>query len=206
MPAKVPSPVLELMRRLAPHLPAPVRPLLANAERLGPVVARVLAAAGPEAAAMARTTIATTTLSGSPANNVIASTAKAGLNIRIQVGDTLDGVLDHIRRAVADDSITIRVVDAGEPSPISPMGAAFGLVEESIRAVFPDAVPTPYVLMGATDSRHFTAISENVYRFAPFRMSRQQRESIHSFDERIGVDDLVDGAAWYQHLLERLPR
>ena len=30
-------------------------------------------------------------------------------------------------------------------------------------------------------------------------------QSIHSFDEHIGVADLVDGARWYQLLIERLP-
>ena len=206
MPARLPSPTLELMRRLAPHMPFALRPVLASVERFQPIAARVLVAAGAEAAALARTTIATTTLSGSPANNVIASTAKAGLNVRIQVGDTLAGVVEHIRSAIKDDSIRIDVVDAGEPSPISPMGDAFELIEASIREVYPDAVPTPYALMGATDSRHFTAITDNVYRFAPFRMSKAQREAIHSYDERIGVDDLIDGAGWYQHLIERLPR
>lgn len=201
-----PAPTLELLRRLAPHLPAPLRPLVHGITLNAGAVGRLLSLAGPEAAAMARTTVATTTLSGSPANNVIASTAKAGLNVRIMVGDTVAGVVEHIRRAIDDDSITVTVVDAGEPSPISPTGEAFELVEASIRAVFPDAVPTPYVLMGATDSRHFTRISPNVYRFAPFRMSKSQREAIHSFDERIGVEDLLDGANWYQHLIERLPQ
>jgi carboxypeptidase PM20D1 len=86
------------------------------------------------------------------------------------------------------------------------MGEAFELLESCIRQLFPDAVPTPYVMMAATDSRHFTEISEHVYRFAPFRMTKAQRQSIHSFDEHIGVDDLVAGAAWYRLLIERLPR
>jgi carboxypeptidase PM20D1 len=71
--------------------------------------------------------------------------------------------------------------------------------------VFADAVPTPYVMMAATDSRHFTAICERVYRFAPFRMTKAQRESIHSYDEHLGVSALVDGVRWYRTLLERLP-
>jgi carboxypeptidase PM20D1 len=62
------------------------------------------------------------------------------------------------------------------------------------------------VMMAATDSRHFTAISEHVYRFAPFRMTKAQRQAIHSYDEHIGVADLVDGARWYARLIERLPR
>jgi carboxypeptidase PM20D1 len=155
---------------------------------------------------MTRTTVAATTLSGSPALNVIASTAKAGLNIRVMVGDTVAGVVEHIRKAVADDSIRIDVVEAGEPCPISPMDEPFELLEECIGEVFPEAVATPYVMMAATDSRHFTAISEHVYRFAPFRMTKAQRQAIHSYDEHIGVTDLLDGTRWYQLLIERLPR
>ena len=205
-PASAPAPTLELLRRMAPHAPAPLRPLMARADRMGPVVTRLLVAAGPEPAAMTRTTVATTTLSGSPALNVVASTARAGLNIRVMVGDSVAGVIEHVRKVVSDDSIRIDVVEAGEPSPVSPMGEAFELLEACIRQLFPDAVPTPYVMMAATDSRHFTEISDHVYRFAPFRMTKAQRQSIHSYDEHIGVDDLVAGAAWYRLLIERLPR
>ena len=205
-PASAPAPTLELMRRLAPHVPLPLRPLLSRADSLAPLVTRALLAAGPEAAAMTRTTVAATTLSGSPALNVIASTARAGLNVRVMVGDTVAGVVEHIRDAVKDDSIRIEVVEAGEPSPVSPMDEAFELLEACIGEVFPDAVATPYVMMAATDSRHFTAISEHVYRFAPFRMTKAQREAIHSYDEHIGVADLLDGVRWYERLIERLPR
>ena len=73
MSAAVPEPTVELLRRLAPHAPLVLRPVLANAGRLGPVLARALIAAGPETAAMTRTTFAVTTLSGSPALNVVAA-------------------------------------------------------------------------------------------------------------------------------------
>lgn len=205
-PASAPAPTLELLRRLAPYLPLPVRPIAKNAERITPLVTKALLAAGPEAAAMTRTTVAATTLSGSPALNVIASSARAGLNIRIMVGDTVAGVLEHLRRAIKDDDIRIEVVEQGEPSPISPMDEAFELLETTIRDVFPDAVPTPYVMMAATDSRHFTQISDRVYRFAPFRMTKAQREAIHSYDEHLGIADLINGVAWYRALIERLPR
>jgi carboxypeptidase PM20D1 len=60
--------------------------------------------------------------------------------------------------------------------------------------------------MAATDSRFFTAICDRVYRFAPFRMTKAQRESIHSYDERLGIDDFLDGVRWYQRLIETIPR
>ena len=100
----------------------------------------------------------------------------------------------------------IDVVEANEPSPVSPVDDdAFRLLEATIAEVFPDAVPAPYVMMAATDSRFFTAICDRVYRYAPFRMTKAQRESIHSYDEHIGVDDFVAGVGWYQRLIERIP-
>nr|WP_207619857.1 M20/M25/M40 family metallo-hydrolase [Nocardioides sp. IC4_145] len=205
MPASTPEPTIELFRRLAPHAPLPLRALMANAGRLGPVLTRALIAAGPEPAAMTRTTFAVTTLSGSPALNVVAATAKAGVNIRIMVGDTVAGVLEHVRKVVADDEVHIDVVEQDEPSPVSPRDEAFGLIETTIAELFPDAVPSPYVMMAATDSRFFTRICDRVYRFAPFRMTKAQRESIHSYDEHLGVDAFLDGVRWYRRLIERLP-
>ncbi|WP_341925579.1 M20/M25/M40 family metallo-hydrolase [Nocardioides psychrotolerans] len=206
MAPRTPSPTVELFRRMAPHGPLPLRPVFANAARLKPLLTRALLAAGPEPGAMTRTTFAVTTLSGSPALNVIAATAKAGVNIRIMVGDTVNDVLDHVRSVVADDQVHIDVVERNEPSPVSPMDDAFELLEATIGEVFPDAVPSPYVMMAATDSRFFTEICERVYRFAPFRMTKAQREAIHSFDEHLGVEAFLDGVRWYELLIERLPR
>jgi carboxypeptidase PM20D1 len=206
MSASVPDPTIELMRRMAPHAPLALRPLMANAARLRPVLTRALIAAGPEPAAMTRTTFAVTTLSGSPALNVIASTARAGLNIRIMVGDTVASVLEHVRRTIADDEVQIEIVEENEPSPVSPIDDdAFRLIESTIAEVFPDAIPAPYVMMAATDSRFFTTISSRVYRFAPFRMTKAQREAIHSYDEHLGIDAFVDGVRWYQRLIEGIP-
>jgi carboxypeptidase PM20D1 len=206
MPASLPEPTVELLRRMAPHASIALRPLMANAARLRPVLTKALVVAGPESAAMTRTTFAVTTLSGSPALNVIASTARAGVNIRIMVGDTVAEVLAHVRKTVSDDQVEIDVIERNEPSPVSPIDDdAFRLIESTISEVFPDAVPAPYVMMAATDSRFFTTICDRVYRFAPFRMTKAQRESIHSYDEHLGVDAYVDGVHWYQRLIERIP-
>jgi carboxypeptidase PM20D1 len=205
MAASVPDPTIELFRRMGAHAPIALRPLMQNAGRAKRLLTRALIAAGPEPAAMTRTTFAITTLSGAPALNVIAATATAGVNIRIMVGDTVAGVLEHVRKTVNDDQVQIDVVEQNEPSPISPMDDAFELLEATITEIFPDAVPSPYVMMAATDSRFFTTICPRVYRFAPFRMTKAQRESIHSYDEHLGVQAFLDGVRWYRRLIEGLP-
>ena len=206
MAARLPEPTVELMVRLAPHAPRPLRPLMANARTLRPALTRVLVAAGPEPAAMTRTTFAATTLSGSPALNVIASSARAGINVRVMIGDTVADAVAHVRKAVKDKQVQIEVVEESEASPVSPVDdEAFRLIESTVAELFPDAVAAPYVMMAATDSRHFTRLCPRVYRFAPFRMSKAQRQAIHSYDEHLGVDAFLLGIDWYQRLIERLP-
>jgi carboxypeptidase PM20D1 len=203
--ARLPEPTLRMFEQLAPHAPAAMALLFRHARRLRPALARALIATGAEAAALARTTMSVTTLQGSPAHNVIASRASAGINVRIMVGDSVDSVVAHIRRAVGDDSIRLEVLDANEPSPVSPGdGPAYELLARTIEAVFPDAVVTPYVMMAATDARFFTGLCPRVYRFAPFRMTKAQRESIHSYDEHLGVEDFLAGVEWYRRLIGAL--
>ncbi|MBU2074717.1 MAG: M20/M25/M40 family metallo-hydrolase, partial [Actinobacteria bacterium] len=56
MSPALPAPTVELFRRLGPHLPLPLRPVVAAAARVPAVLTRTLLAAGPETAAMVRTT------------------------------------------------------------------------------------------------------------------------------------------------------
>lgn len=205
MAAHLPKPTMELFARVAPRAGLPLRAVLTRAHSLTPALLRVLPRLGPEAAALVRTTFAVTTLHGSEAHNVLADTARAGVNARIMPGDTVASATEFVRRTVGR-GVEVHVVDASEPSPVSPTDDAFELVEGVIGEVFPDAIATPYVVMGATDARFFTAICDRVYRFTPFRMSRDQRLAIHGADEHLMIADLLDGVRWYELLLRRLPR
>ena len=204
MPVQLPAPTVEMFERIAPYAAKPLQPVLANAGRLAPALARLLTRLGPEPAALTRTTVAITTLEGSPAANVIASAASAGVNLRIMVGETVAEVVERLRAAIGDKQVEIEVVRAGEPSPISPRDEAFAKITDTIAEIFPEAVPAPYTVMAATDSRFFYEISDRVYRFAPFRMTAAQRATIHAADENIRVDDYLDGIRFYRRLIESL--
>ena len=161
---------------------------------------------------MARTTFAVTTLSGSPALNVIAQTATAGVNIRIMLGDTSETVLAHVRKAIGDDKVEIDVIEAYEPSPLSPYSTAdaedeaFDADRGHDQRGLPGRRPGAVRDDGGHRLTHASPRSrDRVYRFAPFRMTKAQREAIHSYDEHLGVDDFLDGVRWYQRLIERLP-
>ncbi len=204
-PPAMTGPVLEMVDGLGRHSSRSLRPLFAFAAPLAPVLARVFTRVSPETNAMVRTTVVATMLQGAPGANVVATSARANLNIRIAPGETVASVVQRLRRVVDDEEVELRVVASSEPSPVSPTdGPQFGLVRAAVAAAYPEALVTPYVMLGASDARHFTAIAEHVYRFSPFAMTREQRETLHGTDEHVTVDALGRGVVFYRALLRGL--
>jgi carboxypeptidase PM20D1 len=204
-PPSMTGPVLEMVDGLGRHSSPRLRPLFAFAGPLAPVLAQVFTRVSPETNAMVRTTVVATMLQGSPGANVVATSARANLNIRIAPGETVASVVGRLRRVIDDDEVDLRVVASTEPSPVSPThGPQFALVRDAVGAAYPDALVSPYVMLAASDARHFTAIAEHVYRFSPFAMTREQREALHGNDEHVTVDALGRGVVFYRALLRGL--
>ena len=56
----------------------------------------------------------------------------------------------------------------------------------------------------ASDSRSFARISDFVYRFSPFEMPTDERETLHAIDEQIHVSTLLRGVRFSTRLVGRL--
>lgn len=48
------------------------------------------------------------------------------------------------------------------------------------------------MILAASDARHFTGLSTNIYRFRAFRARPEDRTRIHGTDERIAVDSYAE--------------
>jgi len=204
-PQSLPEVTAEMLRRFGPHAPAPLRVAFANLSLLRVPMTWLFGRLGNETNAMTRTTVAVTTLEGSPGANVLAATAKANANIRVAVGDTVAGTVERLRKVIRDPKVELRVVEGNEPTPVSDFaGPQWQLLEDCIAETFPEAIITPYIMMGGTDSRRFTGICDAVYRFAPFAMDAADRGSIHAVDEKISLETLGRGVRFYETLLGRL--
>ncbi|MGY1887683.1 M20/M25/M40 family metallo-hydrolase [Blastococcus sp. SYSU DS0753] len=204
-PARLNDVVLGMIEAVRPKAPAPVRAVLGRAHRLRPALAAVLSRAGREANAMVRTTVAVTQLEGSRAANVLATRATAHLNIRIALGETVQSTVDRLRRVIGDPAVEVRVVSGSDPTTISRAdNDAFAAIRASALAVYPDATVAPYVMVQASDARHFHAISDSVYRFMPFDLSREELGALHAADERIRVETLERGVEFFRHLIRGL--
>ncbi|WP_061961540.1 M20/M25/M40 family metallo-hydrolase [Demequina flava] len=194
---------VEMFEGVAPHLKGPMRAVLSRAERLRGPLARVLPRLGAELAAMVRTTAAITMLEGSPAQNVLATRAKATLNCRIAVGSTVAETVAHLEEAIDDERVKVLIVESSEPSPVSPTGddVRWTALVDAVGASYPDAVTVPYVMMAASDARHVARIAPAVYRFSPLAMDKKQREAIHGPNENVEIASLERGVDFYRALL-----
>ena len=207
-PVRVAPPVRALFATLAPHAPQPLRWVFGNLALTGPLLARVFPRLGPEMNALVRTTAVATELSGAPGENVLATTARAAVNIRLLTGDTVASATDYVRRVIADPEVEVEVRHGSDPSPVSPWrGEPWRRVAGAVASALSDSssgeniVTTPYIQLGASDSRWFTAISAHVYRFTPFHLTRAERDALHSHNERIRVQVWLRGIGFYRDLI-----
>ena len=204
-PARLHDVVLGMVDALGRHAPTGYRAVFAHAQYLRPVLALLLSRASREANALVRTTVAITQLEGSKARNVLATRARAHANIRIALGETVQSTVDRLRRVIDDPSVELDVVAGNDPSPVSRAdNEAFALLTAAVRSVYPDAAVAPYVMVQASDARHFSQICDSVYRFMPFDLSREELAALHAADERISVAALHRGAGFYRHLIRHL--
>jgi len=56
-------------------------------------------------------------------------------------------------------------------------------------------------VLGATDSRHFTILTNNIYRFSPYKVSPKNMACFHGIDERVPRSEFEDGIRFYRQLI-----
>ncbi len=192
----------EMFETVAPEMSGPNRVLLSNLWLFGPLVKRELEKT-PSTNAMLRTTTALTIVHAGNKDNVLPGSVEAAVNFRLLPGDTQAGVIEHVKKVVANDAVRITpFAGNAEPSRASPTDAGtYRLLSRTVREVFPGTVVAPGLMIGGTDSRHFEAISENVYRFSPVRALPEDLPRFHGTNERISVANYVELIGFYRRLL-----
>lgn len=206
MPARLAAPVDVMLERAAPAMGIVNRVAIANRWLFEGLLIKLLAAK-PVSNALVRTTTAPTMLRAGVKDNVLPAEASAVINFRLLPGDSAKAVEAHIREAIADDGIAISLEGsfASEASAVSdPDSAAFRHLADVTRAVFPDAVVTTGLMLGATDARHYEGLYDNRYNFMPVTLNAEDLQRIHGANERIAVADYAKLIRWYRRLLESL--
>ncbi|GLQ05508.1 M20 family peptidase [Sneathiella chinensis] len=202
LPAALRRPVSDMLETLSPHMPLSLRSVISNRWLLEPVLVSQLAKGGTTNA-MVRTTTAATIVNGGTKDNVLPSTATATVNFRLLPGDTVDGILDHIRTTINDPAIEVSIKQGNEPSKVSSSTSDhFALVQKTINEVLPDVLVSPGLMLAGSDTKHYEALAEDSYRFLPMRFSKTDLPRVHGTNERIMIDNYAEIIRFYIRLME----
>ena len=200
MPGSIPPTIIEMLNRTKSAESFTKRMVLSNLWLFNNVVLQQLSKT-KETNAMTHTTLVPTIVHSGIKDNVIPSVAKATFNSRILPGQTSEDVVDFVKKAVNDERVVIKkqTISLMEPSPITSFeNPAFKKLENVLYKSVPNVIVSPFLLIGATDSRYFRGFSEAVLNFAPVINVK----GFHGIDERIGISDLNRTVGFYKQIIK----
>lgn len=201
LPSRIDGATERSFEYLAPEMPFVPRMILSNLWLFGPVAEKQFAS-DPAGNARIRTTTAATMIRGGVKENVLPLEARAVVNFRILPGDTVDGVLRHVREVVGPDVEVSLAGHAADPSPESDVSApAFELLQRTVAQAIPGTFASPNLLGGGTDTKHFQNLTRNIYRFIPIRVTEPDMPRFHGTNERVGVENYGEIVRFYAQLL-----
>ncbi|MCL1928107.1 MAG: M20/M25/M40 family metallo-hydrolase [Treponema sp.] len=183
--------------------------VMKHARMLGPLFFKA-AGVSPATKALLRTTIAMTQLEGSSADNVLPSTVKAVINLRLLPPWTTEKVIERIKTVIADDRVSVTDHSLGtdpvESGPDQETGNSPGWkeIKGALGNVFADIPVLPFLMLATTDSRHYQNLSKYIFRFSPMLLNPEELSRIHGHDERISLENLEHCLQFYTNLMEQL--
>ncbi len=200
---KMPKEVAAMFEALAPYAGFPLKLVFSNLWLFRPLLLKVLPMISAQAGAMIRTTIAFTMMSGSDACNVMPQEASVSANMRFIPHQGMDESIRVIRKLAEKHGLQTEVLGGNDyTKPTDIRGEAFRTVQRVIAETFPGCAGSPYVMTGATDSRFYEKICDNVVRFAPVIYGPEQMKGMHGLNENIEYNCLPGAVDFYRNLID----
>lgn len=195
--------VKDLFSSIGRNCTYPARLVMCNLDLLQPVLKFAMTKI-PVSACLVRTTTAVTMAQGSPAANVLPQKSSITVNFRQMPGTTVKDVENHIRKVCRNKDIEVKILKAKEASKFSPTDSrAFKIIEEICMQDNKNSIVAPYLVMGGTDACYYEPICDNIYRYAPYKVSVSLLRCTHGTNERIPVDAVAPGVAFFKKYIRR---
>jgi len=203
MKARISEPVKDFIRYIGPEMPFYAKVIFANTWLFKGIILNIYEGSS-SGNALVRTTTAPTIINAGIKDNVIPTKAEAVINFRILPGEKSSDVFRHLDDVISDSRVKISVFEeSNEPLPVSPSDVpGFKIILSTIRQVYPEAIVAPTLATGATDTRPYTDISKNIYRFMPVITTSDDLKRNHGLDERTRISDFIHGISFYYCLVK----
>jgi acetylornithine deacetylase/succinyl-diaminopimelate desuccinylase-like protein len=153
---------------------------------------------------MLRTTCVATLLEGGHAHNALPQLAAANVNCRVQPDDSLQYVLDTLKKVFADDQVMVSITNQEDNSPGSPLRPdIMHAMARLTDTMWPGVVVLPTMSTGATDGRALRAAGIPTYGVQGFFGERDDNRA-HGRDERMLVRSFYEGQTFLYELVKIL--
>ncbi|MDB2666482.1 M20 family peptidase [Gammaproteobacteria bacterium] len=183
------------------HMPFGYRFLFANRWLFGGLLDSQMSST-PVINAMIRTTTAPTMLSGSIKSNVLPIEATALINFRLHPRDSIESVTEHVRRVVGSEQVEVRTLGGMEASGVSSWESpGYEIISSSLSKVYGEVVSVPGIMIAASDTRHYSKVADNSFRFNPFSIVPEDMTGFHGTNESIAVDSFIAGIKTYVDII-----
>jgi acetylornithine deacetylase/succinyl-diaminopimelate desuccinylase-like protein len=175
-----------------------------KAETLGQILEQTGFIQMPQISAMLKNTISLTQIHSGNKTNVIPASAEATMDIRLLPGYPIDDYLNQMKDKMGDDDLTFDIIAQSEASSSPPDTPYFHLMEEAIKEQYPEALVTPSLLFATSDSRLFRKHGITTYGFCPAIIGIEDVQRIHGIDERISIENMINGTKLFTKIVRKL--
>lgn len=197
--------VKETFYRHAPYATFPMNLVYKNISLFSPIMKSVMMKI-PAASAMLSTSVSFTTFQAG--NNkdpqMRAKNAEATMFLRCVREEDLYRGLKKIEKIAKKYGVELEEVERDYCKPTDFNGEAFKTVEKVLHKNFPDVAVAPFLLTAGTDARRFTDVADNIFRFAPIDLSKEQFASVHSDNECVKIVNVGECVNFYKDYLKEI--
>ena len=198
------APAAAMFNKLARHSNFLYKMIFANLWLFAPALSLIGKLSGGELNALIRTTCAFTQMEGSKGINVIPPNATMCANLRLIPGETRDSAEKYLRFLIKDPDIQLTVLESENPSPVSVIGGeAWDKITYAVKGTWDDTLVSPYLMFACSDAKHWSKVSDKVYRFSAMALTSEERGTIHGNNERIPLDTIKKSVEFYIRLIKK---
>ena len=87
---------------------------------------------------------------------------------------------------------------AQEASKVAPTASnQYHLLNKTIREVFPGTLVAPGLMVAATDSVHYSELSDHIFKFSPVRANAEDLKRFHGTNERLSTSNYAEAIRFY---------
>jgi len=197
-PSELKGSTLEGTEYLGPDMPFVQKMVFANQWLFKGIIISTYEKS-PQSAAMVRTTMVPTIIDAGIKDNVVPTVAKATVNLRLLPGDLSEVIIEEIKRKIGDERVKVQRLNINaEATPVtSAASSGYKNIDAAIKKSLSQTISAPFLMIGATDSRYFYEVSENIIKFSPMI----DPIGFHGIDERVSLESYKTALWFYENLI-----